>query len=148
MQKLILTKMKNLNNANGIKKVTEKSKFVANVINENLSDAILSKLDKISTDALNTKTILNRSVWKIEVLKNYKSEKTARRILRSKQFELSSKVVNIAKTKIGSLADACNELEMFYFDNLVTRNKFSNIDSDKVKGQIIYLASEISLSTK
>ena len=112
-----------------------------------LSNEILSKLDKISIDSLTTNTVLNRSVWKAEILKNFKSEKTARRILRAKQFELSSKVIKFAKLNLQSeLLEASILLEKFYSDNLVIRNKFTNIDSEKPKGAIIQTASEISIN--
>jgi hypothetical protein len=131
------------------RKVNEITNDLKNaVMNENsLSAEILSKLNKISADSLNEKTILNRSVWKPEVLKLQKSEKTARRILRSKQFELSSKVIKFAKLNDSvNLVIASENLEKFYFENLVLRSKFSNIDSEKTKGAIIQTASEISLS--
>lgn len=136
--------MKNLKNAN--RKVNEITKELVNSESK-LSTEILSKLDKISVDSLNEKNILNRSVWKSEILKNFRTDKTARRILRSKQFELSSKVIKFAKLQDNaSLKTASIELEKFYSDNLVVRNRFSNIDAEKPKGAIIQTASEISIN--
>jgi hypothetical protein len=140
LTQLIKNAMKKLN---GIEKVSAKG----DKLTANLSNEIMSKLDKISVDSLNEKTILNRSVWKSEILKGFRTEKTARRILRAKQFELSSKVIKFAKLNLQSeLKNASLELEKFYFDNLVVRSKFSNIDKEKVKGAIIQTASEISIN--
>ena len=104
------------------------------------------KLAEISEKSLAEKTVTNRSIWKVEVLKNYKTEKTARRILRNVQFSLSAKVCKFAKINDAENFDnAVKELEKFYKTNLIDRSKFSNIDIEKEKGKIIHLASELSL---
>jgi len=109
-------------------------------------EELLKKIDAINEIALSEKTVLNRSIYKIEVLKNYKTDKTARRILRKKQFELSKKVLKFAKIKDdANLKIASSELEKFYKEILISRNKFSNISIDKESGQIINFASELSL---
>lgn len=113
---------------------------------KNLNDDLQKKLNAISEKSLTEKTVTNRSIWKKEILANFKTEKTARRILRTQQLTLSAKVCKFAKIKDETnfkLASA--ELEKFYKANLIDRSKFSNIDSDKDKGQIIQIASVLSL---
>ena len=140
--------MKNAKNSTS-RKVNEITKNLVAENSQNFDSEILSKLDKISTDSLNEKTVLNRSVWKSEILKLHKSEKTARRILRSTQFHMSSTVIKFAKlNQLSELKNSCMQLEKFYFDNLVCRSKFSNINEDSPKGAIIQLASVISLKQK
>ena len=111
--------------------------------------SLTEKIDAININSLTSKSIVNRQIWKKEILGNFKTEKTARRILRSKQLELSKNVVKCAKLKIDAdLKIAVSELEKFYKANLVSRDKFTNISDDKTEGQIILLASEISKGTK
>ena len=127
--------------------LTWKKKF------ENLKNAKMKKLDvnlekklsEISEKSLAEKTITNRSIWKKEILTNYETEKTARRILRNMQLSLSAKVCKFAKLNDAvNFDNAIKELEKFYKSNLIDRSKFSNIDADKEKGKIIHLASELS----
>jgi len=121
----------------GIEKVSEKSEKFAE---------ILDKVNKINIDALSEKSTLNRTIWKNEVLKNFKTEKTARRLLRNKQLELSKQIIKFFKLNdTNNLKLASENLEKFYSDNLVNRSKFTNISNEKDKGQIIQIASEISL---
>ena len=113
---------------------------------KNLNDDLQKKLDAISEKSLTEKTITNRSIWKKEILTSYKTEKTARRILRTQQLNLSAKVCKFAKIKDAeNFKLACIDLEKFYKANLIERSKFSNIDSEKDKGQIIQIASALSL---
>jgi hypothetical protein len=129
-------KSENLNEKNGIKSVTEKSKKFAE---------LMQKAEKINISALSEKTTANRSIWKKELFANYKTEKTARRILRKKQFELSKKVIKFSKLNDkSSLENSIKELESFYKSSLVDRSKFTNISIDKEQGMLINLASEIS----
>jgi len=122
----------------GIKKVTEKSKKFAE---------LLEKVNLINEKSLLDKTTANRTIWKNEVLKNFKTEKTARRLLRNKQTELSKQVIKFFKiSDANNLKIASENLEKFYTDNIVNRNKFTNISNEKDKGQIIQFASEISLN--
>lgn len=107
------------------------------------------KIDAINLDALTNKSIVNRQIWKKDVLANFRTEKTARRILRHKQLELSKAVVKFAKINdAANLKTAISELEKFYKTNLVSRDKFTNISDDKTEGQIIIVASELSKETK
>ena len=123
---------------NGIKKVTEKSKKFAE---------LLEKVNLINEKSLSDKTTANRTIWRNEVLKNFKTEKTARRLLRNKQTELSKQVIKFFKiSDANNLKIASENLEKFYIDNIVNRNKFTNISNEKDKGQIIQFASEISLN--
>ena len=123
---------------NGIKKVTEKSKTF---------EELLEKVNRINEKSLSDKTTANRTIWKNEVLKNFKTEKTARRLLRNKQTELSKQVIKFFKiSDANNLKIASENLEKFYSDNIVNRNKFTNISNEKDKGQIIQFASEISLN--
>ena len=111
-------------------------------------DDLLKKIDSINENALVNKSIVNRQIWKKEILTNFKTEKTARRKLRSEQFELSKAVIKNAKIKnFEALKTACSDLEKFYKKNLVSRDKFTNIDNEKEVGKIINLASEISLNS-
>lgn len=113
--------------------------------NEELS----KKIDAINLDALTNKSIVNRQIWKKEVLANFKTEKTARRKLRHKQLELSKAVVKFAKLKNdANLKTAISELEKFYKTNLVSRDKFTNISDEKTEGQIILYASELCKQAK
>jgi len=122
----------------GIKKVTEKSKTF---------EELLEKVNRINEKSLSDKTTANRTIWKNEVLKNFKTEKTARRLLRNKQTELSKQVIKFFKiSDANNLKIASENLEKFYSDNIVNRNKFTNISNEKDKGQIIQFASEISLN--
>lgn len=122
----------------GIDKVTAKSEKFAELID---------KVEKINLNALTEKTTANRTIWKNEVLKNFKTEKTARRLLRNKQTEFSKQIIKFFKINdANNLKLASENLEKFYFENLVNRNKFTNISNEKEKGQIINLASEISLN--
>jgi len=122
----------------GIDKVTAKSEKFAELID---------KVEKINLNALTEKTTANRTIWKPEILKNFKTEKTARRLLRNKQTEFSKQIIKFFKINdANNLKLASENLEKFYFENLVNRNKFTNISNEKEKGQIINLASEISLN--
>ncbi len=130
--------MKTKNEKTGIAKVTEKSEKFAE---------IMSKIEKVNVSALTEKTTANRTIWKKSVLANFKTEKTARRILRNKQLELSKQVVKFFKiSDNANLKLASDNLEKFYSDNLENRSKFSNISNEKDKGMIVQLASEISLN--
>lgn len=112
-------------------------------------DELSKKIDAINLDALTNKSIVNRQIWKKEVLATFRTEKTARRILRHKQLELSKVVVKFAKLKNDAdLKIAVSELEKFYKTNLVSRDKFTNISDDKTEGQIILYASELCKETK
>lgn len=112
-------------------------------------EEILKKIDSINVDALTNKSIVNRQIWKKEILSNFKTEKTARRILRDRQLNLSKSVCKFAKLKDDKgLKNAILELEKFYSENLVSRDKFTNISDDKEKGQIILLANELCKETK
>jgi len=112
-------------------------------------EELSKKIDAINLDALTNKSIVNRQIWKKEILANFKTEKTARRILRSKQLELSKAVVKFAKLKNDAdLKNAIIELEKFYKTNLVSRDKFTNISDEKTEGQIILYASELCKQAK
>jgi hypothetical protein len=112
-------------------------------------EELSKKIDAINLDALTNKSIVNRQIWKKEILANFKTEKTARRILRSKQLELSKAVVKFAKLKNDAdLKIAIIELEKFYKTNLVSRDKFTNISDEKTEGQIILYASELCKQAK
>lgn len=112
-------------------------------------EELTKKIDAINLDALTNKSIVNRQIWKKEVLSNFKTEKTARRILRHKQLELSKSVCKFAKLKDEKgLKNAISELEKFYSENLVSREKFTNISDEKTEGQIIIVASELCKETK
>lgn len=112
-------------------------------------DELSKKIDAINLDALTNKSIVNRQIWKKEILANFKTEKTARRILRKKQLELSKAVVKFAKLKDdANLKTAIIELEKFYKTNLVSRDKFTNISDEKTEGQIVLYASELCKETK
>lgn len=112
-------------------------------------DEISKRIDAINLDALTNKSIVNRQIWKKEVLANFKTEKTARRKLREIQLNLSKSVCKFAKINdAANLKTASVELEKFYKTNLVSRDKFTNISDDKTEGQIIILASELSKETK
>lgn len=107
------------------------------------------KIDAININSLTEKSIVNRQIWKKEVLANFKTEKTARRKLREMQLNLSIAVLKNAKLKNeAGLKTAISELEKFYKTNLVSRDKFTNISDDKEKGQYIILANDLCRQTK
>lgn len=104
--------------------------------------SLTERIDAINEKALVAKSIVNRQIWKKEVLATFKTEKTARRILRDKQENLSIAVIKFSKINdTAKLKDACLELEKFYKENLVSRDKFTNISDEKEKGEIIITAS-------
>lgn len=111
---------------------------------------LLAKAESINLQAVTEKTILNRSIYKPEILQGYKTDKTARRVLRTQQLGLSAKVVHAFKLGLpnGSLRDAITALEDFYARVLISRDKFSNIAPEKDKGAVIHLASAICKETK
>lgn len=111
--------------------------------------SLTEKIDAINLDALASKAIINRQIWKKDILAGFRTEKTARRMLRNKQLELSKSVCKFAKLKDDKgLKVAIKSLEEFYATNLVTRNKFTNISDEKPEGVVINLASEISQNLK
>lgn len=111
--------------------------------------SLTEKIDAININSLTEKSIVNRQIWKKEVLANFKTEKTARRKLREMQLNLSIAVLKNAKIKNESgLKNAIIELEKFYKTNLVSRDKFTNVSDEKEKGQYIILANEFCKQAK
>ena len=115
----------------GTKKIsTEKSNLLANLnkfmLSENLTNNATSNL------------------WKKEVLKDFNSEKTARRTLRNMQFKLSKHLLAMKEIKnVSKIAESKKALIDFYKTCLVDKTKFSNKSKDSADFEILKNAFEL-----
>jgi len=145
--------MKNANelkNANGIKKITLKTKEVIkeNVISESkksVSDAeLFADLSDVNIESVIKKTALNRSIWTQKAkMKFGKTEKRGRTNLRKKQITLSSAIIRELKLNLISNARSnAKELKKFYNESLVDFSVYSNIseETNKIDYDIVHKA--------
>lgn len=135
---------------NNVKKLVAENE-ANNIINNSkkiVSDVeLLSKLDSINLDSVINKTAKKQLLWKKEVLQSYKTEKTARRILRGLQLNLSKSVIRYAKTgQKNDLDNAKKELTNFYKENLVDIKNYSNISEDSEKFIIVQTAYKLTFN--
>ena len=135
----------------GIEKVTVKADKAEQVIKDSKEalsdDQLTALLDNINMDAVIAKTAKNRSIWNDKAKAEFgKTEKSARRKLRTLQLSLSSSVIRFSKLKdtTGVKASAMN-LKKFYSDYLVDFSKYSNIseESNLVNFNIVHTAYKI-----
>ena len=94
------------------------------------NDELLKDLENINIESLMQKTALNRSIWKKETLQSYKSEKTARRILRNEQFKLCKMLIHSIITKDSNIENNANNLLNFSRKNLVDIKLYSNVSNE------------------
>lgn len=94
------------------------------------NDDLLKDLENINIESLMQKTALNRSIWKKETLQSFKSEKTARRILRNEQFKLSKMLLHSIITKDSNIENNANNLLNFSRKNLVDIKLYSNVSNE------------------
>ena len=92
-------------------------------------DELMKDLENLNINSLMQKTALNRSIWKKEILQSYKSEKTARRILRNEQFKLSKMLLHSIITKDSNIENNANNLLNFSRKNLVDIKLYSNVSN-------------------
>ncbi len=103
-----------------------------------LSDnELMQSLDSINIDSLTVRTAKNRSIWTPNFLKslNENSEKTARRIARKKQLNLSKNLlaeIKKANNKIDTenVRNSAKLLHTFYKNALNDMNVYSNVSSE------------------
>jgi hypothetical protein len=115
-------------------------------------DNLTALLDNINMDAIIEKSAKNRSIWTDKAKSTFgKTEKSARRKLRTLQLDFSKAVVRNAKLndKIGIKASALI-LEKFYKDHLVDFSIYTNvsIENNPVNHNILTTAYKVMISTK
>jgi len=134
-------------------KTSEKvqSKEADKVIIDNLQtlsdDELLTLLDKVNMDAIIEKSAKNRSIWNDKAKSEFgKTEKSARRKLRTLQLSLSKSVLRFAKLKDkqGTKGASLN-LQKFYDSYLVSFDVYSNvsIETNPEKHNIINTAYKV-----
>ena len=95
-----------------------------------VSDAeLMQGLENLNVEKLMQKTALNRNIWKKEILSSYKSEKTARRILRNTQFNLCKSFLTSILVKKDIEINAKNLLD-FSEKNLFNIKLYSNVSNE------------------
>ena len=94
------------------------------------NDELMKDLENLNVEKLMQKTALNRSIWKKEILSTYKSEKTARRILRNTQFNLCKSFLTSILTKQDNIEAKAKDLHDFSEKNLCNIKLYSNVSNE------------------
>ena len=94
------------------------------------NDELMKDLENLNINSLMQKTALNRSIWKKEILTTFKSEKTARRILRNQQFAKAKSLLHSILTKSNDIELKANDLLNFSKSNLVDIKLYSNVSNE------------------
>ena len=105
-----------------------------NVIKDNFKvvsdNELLSNLSDINVENLIAKTSKGRSVWTNEFKKSFsENEKKARRMIRTKQLNLSKSLLHAILTK-GDYETPANNLYDFYKKGLNDFSVFSNVSNE------------------
>jgi len=109
-------------------------------------DVKKSKIDAFNqflvSENLSTNKVQN--LWKKEILKDFASEKTARRKLRSIQLTLSKHLLAMQTLKdAAKLKEAKQQLADFYKTTLVDKSRFTNVSKDNENFKTLNDAYEV-----
>ena len=125
----------------------EADKVIVDNLKTMSDDELLTLLDKVNMDAIIEKSAKNRSIWNDKAKAEFgKTEKSARRKLRTLQLSLSKSVLRFAKLKDkqGTKGASLN-LQKFYDSYLVSFDVYSNvsIETNPEKHNIINTAYKV-----